>query len=932
MPRALIRLLSIVAAILWSSTAPAEATVEAPVPPTIVEAARMLGMDVSRVRGLFLANFVRLLYTLPETRTPALALVRQPIGQRSQDSQPRLNLTVPVPLTAEVWSDAIFGRTVSVDDLVSAIAADRRAALMARALTALDDETLEYLVDHPSVLGQLYQHGAAAFGAFGVALRIADGRVVTPGGDEAVPLWESVVGYTVDEPPAFVEALYMPHGGHLAYLYDAVHWLDEPHARFVTSSWMTDSSVRTARFSELASVIERGYDDWDMQALPFSRPLNDFVFAVLRVRVDESGRPLPPAERGFWSRALGVGHTVADDESSFDAAWLAQITTSGDLYWRGDRIDQVGFGQRVFGSVPREGWSDAIAAVAAFPRYRALMLTMERMGIRTPAVYAAAVHRGDALARLRSERTFWALAQFQGALALLSRMTLVGTLTTETAERLVSSLLAVDVSGDGRYGRQLAVWLETSLIPVLPIGDDVEGQLNAALAGPSPGDAAQRIDWEGQHYVVDLPAAERIRLRAVRDRQGGATVDLALGMNRIAGPLLSPSAESVRSASRELDALADQFGSELSRSGSDVAPPQVPVFRQVYEQVVRLRTDLSRAAANDSRRTRSLGSSLMDLSESLLGEALLSWAYALDIGDPGGTALVARNIALRHDFGLDRSPDDARLRRTWGVPYQDFLPGVPWHVAGSVLGLDVALASMSLRRTDLDRTLQIPRLPSNERETFQVGVSLLNPNRLRDVDRDAIARAVARGQARLTTALGGAGSLGTIAQEVRMDGWRQRALGWMLEHDRQAIPSMFALGELILLGGGDTEIDLDAWGLAAHNLYGCLCTRFVPPSLWPLLVGRPRIGLMGSLVSDLNLQVAVGLARLRVPAVLAREVLAGAVIGFTESVEPTDPNDWWTVAQTAQQIPLERIEDYVAGAALVDGPLVPYNPGSDSIP
>jgi hypothetical protein len=43
-------------------------------------------------------------------------------------------------------------------------------------------------------------------------------------------------------------------------------------------------------------------------------------------------------------------------------------------------------------------------------------------------------------------------------------------------------------------------------------------------------------------------------------------------------------------------------------------------------------------------------------------------------------------------------------------------------------------------------------------------------------------------------------------------------------------------------------------------------------------------------------------------------------------VAPKDPDDWWTVARSAQAVPRERIEDYIAAAAAVDGPLVADEP------
>ena len=89
---------------------------------------------------------------------------------------------MPVPLTADLWSSAIFKRRVTPRELIPAILADRSAALMCLGLTALDERTLEYLADHPSLLERIYERSATAFGAFSSSLRIEGNRVVPPGG------------------------------------------------------------------------------------------------------------------------------------------------------------------------------------------------------------------------------------------------------------------------------------------------------------------------------------------------------------------------------------------------------------------------------------------------------------------------------------------------------------------------------------------------------------------------------------------------------------------------------------------------------------------------------------------------------------------------------------------------------------------------------
>src|SRR5688500_19351169 len=90
--------------------------------------------------------------------------------------------------------------------------------------------------------------------------------------------------------------------------------------------------------------------------------------------------------------------------------------------------------------------------------------------------------------------------------------------------------------------------------------------------------------------------------------------------------------------------------------------------------------------------------------------------------------------------------------------------------------------------------------------------------------------------------------------------------------------------DLLYLGGGG-HLDLDAWGMSARNVTGCLCTRLAPPGQWTALVGRLQPGLLVAAVADVNLRVAVALAEMRLPARLARSLLAIAVQDFVEGIQ-----------------------------------------------
>jgi hypothetical protein len=952
----------IVAAFCVRSVAAQSAVTVVPVSESTAEIARGLGLDPARERGRFLSELVRVLYSSPESRQISVDALRRAQAGGSA-AQRTVAVRVPVPLSPAVWSAAVFKRRVTSEELVTALLIDRGAALLSYGLAGLDDQTLEYLEAHPLILTQLYERSGPAFAAFGGSLRIANGRVQAPGGEPAAPLWEAVVGDSLSAPARFVPLLFGEHTGRVAYLFDTVAALDPASAAFALGLWLTDPAVRLERFKALASVTIREYREWKLEALPFARPIHDLTLLLLRLRVDTRGVPTPPADRAFWVEAFGntplgtsrpaMGPGSGSEhapERLVDAAWLAETTSAGTMYERGDHLDQLAFAQRVFGS-GSGARSDLLAAVRAFPEQKMLMLSLERIGIRDAATFAFAARQAAKLRTGDGNRGFWVHAQLQSALALVLRMTIAGTLDGDGARTVVRSLLAVPLDEHGRYAGAIARWLARELAPRLPpaVDLDMESRLILAMAGPSPGEHAPRVAWEGQEYRVDLPFAERRRMQVIRDKQGGYTVDLALDLDRIvralaaAGPAGTgitgtPLSNALTGAATALTALAVTYAKPLE-STSDVLPPGVPVPKRAIDVIVKTAAEAEQLAlAGNVKRTARLSTALEDLVDVVLGQALLSLNYAAEIGDPAGPALLTRNVALRHDFGFGHHLGFSS-RVPWAVPRQDFQPGVPWHVSGSALGLDLALARLSLKRIDGDGLVAAPRLLSTERDAFAVSLTLMNPRNLVDSDRDAIAAAIARGRRRLlglqpvaVAASPNAGGEGisaggehfdAIANELRLDGRRRRAIRWTIDEERERVPALFSLSEMMILGGVETGTNLDAWGMSALQASGCPCTRMTFPWSWHLLAGRSQLALGASSSPDLNLQIAMMMAEMGLPAVLAKPVLAAAVQDFVDNVSPTDPVDWWSLSRAATSLARERVEDYVAAAASIDGVLVP---------
>jgi len=927
MPRLLFLCTTIVAAFqLHLSAAAALPTTAVPVSPSVAALAGRVGMDPARERSRFTAEIIRRVYSPPLSRQIATNVV---VGARELPG-PGAPVLVDVPLSPEVWSQAVFKRAVPADQLLATVLADRRAALLCRGLLGSDDATLEYYANHPALLTFLYEHAPGSFSAFASSVRIHDGRLLVPGGDAAQRLWQGVLKAGADDPEAFLRALLIEPETRAAYLFDVLATASPGSRAFALGLWLDDESLRARRFQALTLAVRGSFREWHVEELPFARPLNDLALLLLRIRVDERGEPAQPNERRFWSQVFDAPVTLEPSalppgptHGRIDAAWLLGATDA-DLYARGDRLDQLAFGQRVFGPRP-DGSSDATAAILReLPSRRMLLFSLERLGLSEPEVYSAGLREARALADGGAER-FWALSQFQGALAILVRMSATESVRPQDVGALVRSLFDVSMPGGDVHGA-VAEWMRGQLGPHLPSGDTWQARVTAAVAGgPTPG--LPEVDWEGQRYRVDLAFAERRRIEGVQRKQGGPDFDLALAIAALGQRVAHASSIDVaRPLAAEGRQVLAESGTLLVRTPASAMARGLPEQRDSREWYVRSLDDLDRAIrSGDPRRVSRAGESLIALGDVTLGHALLSFSYAMHLGDPEGPALLGANVALRHDYAFWRRDGEGRSRGAWAVPRQDFQPGVPWHVVGALLGLDVGLAPLSLHRISMDGLAAPPRLQSIEREAFAMNVTMLNPRRLHDLDRDRIVAAIAQGRTRVRGLSRRPADFEKLENDLVLDGWRARSLRWLLQNEPASMENQLSLAEFVTLG--NPELALDDWGANGLLSFGCLCTRFPGPRVTRVLAGRAQLATLAASTVEMNLEMAQRFAALRLPAALLPSVLATAMQDFIDQVDPADPADAPALARWVKAVTENAVDDHVSATATLDGPLVSRDAG-----
>jgi hypothetical protein len=871
---------------------------------------------------------------------------------------------VPLPLGIALWKRAVFGEGVADEEIAPTILLQRRPACFYHALASLDEPTLGYLDAHPDFLAGLYQRHAEVLTTFGRSIHIQDGRVIVPGGATAEPLWEALIERRMSNPEGFIDALLARDAGRMAYLYDTIAHVPDSVRRLVLSEG--EDSLRG-----LARVFAIVSPQWRIDAAPMWRPAVDPAMWLNELRVSSSASAATAANQSVQAPALAAGFTrrawdeifhsedvantadvaakvierLADDAK--DAAkeakekgtpppgpappvqvgWLATRVFLDDQAQQRERYEMTLWAQRVYANVPsavpETDLGVILAACRGYARFGVLLLTLERMDIRDPAVFGAAVTHAAAIASAGGEREAIGLTLYEASLAIVERLRLVRRIDADTAAALVKALAEVPI--DDQAPLAAARWIDERLVPAIaPAGaasasgaaageieplllDALGGAPRAAnLAAASAGSVAASsaavesaartnghapsasVEWEGQSYRVDVAAAERARIRAVRRAQGGTSLDVALD------------------ALRPREAAKDTKGGKAARS----AKP----------------SKASRKATQEAT--------------AALAEALVAIVYAAHL--PADRPELMRNTPWRrHDFGLTTRAENLRRRLAW-LPAEELTGGgVAWHLRGSLLALDLALAPYHLRRISDDPP--IPMLNEGDRTTVTVGVMLLNPFDTTDADRDSLTATLTRGRTAIAERASQPDALLALAQLAGFSEWRRQALRWTLAHEADAPASAARVGATATTAAttaaasalaafatvdqfwaGDPDaatIDrLDRWGPSIIPITGQLATRLPRPRAWEDFTGRSASGVFVTQIADLHLQIASFLASRQLPAPLFRGAMASAMQELVDRAPVRQFDDWSALVMYVRTLPPSRCEDYVA-ALTVDGPL-----------
>lgn len=691
---------------------------------------------------------------------------------------------------------------------------------------------------------------------------------------------------------------------------------------------------------------------------------------------DESGAFAGPAARDFWERVFENDRVPEDperelrgigDASPIDAAYVLAATCSGPPAVGRSRLHALAFVQRVFGGRRRHDPAAVLVAARAVVRYPMLMLSVERMGIGDASVYAALARAAGRLERITQPlRLRDALSQFQGAAALVERARLAGAMTPDAAGDALLALAAAPISRSGEFHGVIGRWLVEHLlpglgVPVTPAFDSqvMDGRLLAALAGDAGVDPPV-VEWEGLTFRFDRRAAQLERFLETRDRLGANRLDAVLALwataTALAGGAGDPSGLIDRLELSAASIRSPRVGLYVPRMRSGTYEDRIrPIVEDLRAAVGRGRPDLQETAER-----------LLPVVDVLLADLLRTLPYVVHLANGYGVELLGDDLPARHEFGVRIGDPAARARAPWSRPRGEAAPPVPfqrlgeywtapdgddpfrgvWHVYGSLLSLDLALASFYLPRLANAMPSDVPAFTPRDEDYFAHGVTLFNASAVTPAQVGEIAGAIRRGRARLQRLRGDPAALPAVARDVGLSAARTNELAWTVRHRPEAVDRFLSRTELLWLGlragTGETSRPPAGWGAPAFWLDGCLCLRIPRPDGFDLSAAAAvRVA---SRFADLPLALAEAVDDLGLPAPIVGDLLPLAMrelldgVGATYAAAPdtgpvadggeavelhTRRGRLDALVREVHALPRARVEDYVA--ALV-GPGRPLRP------
>jgi tetratricopeptide (TPR) repeat protein len=237
----------------------------------------------------------------------ASALAIDEVGmQETLESGKPFDIEIPferVPVFPEerLWHEAFYNSEPMPGGLAEAVARDPRLAHVYLGLNTVNRETASALLSGVG-LKALVEKYSGLVSQYASALAVTNGRIGSPGGTAADPVWTKLVGAPPAQPAQFLRALLDRDKGRVLAFYATLAQLDSAHQRFFTRT--------PARASQFFDLFEQS----ETTAAGRLHQFNPFVSFLEDIPLNDDGTVDFPGSAEVWMVAKGQSANVGRTE------------------------------------------------------------------------------------------------------------------------------------------------------------------------------------------------------------------------------------------------------------------------------------------------------------------------------------------------------------------------------------------------------------------------------------------------------------------------------------------------------------------------------------------------------------------------------------------------------------------------------------------
>ena len=280
---------------------------------------------------------------------------------------------VPVIFQERFWLRRFFEGNRPVGGLLRAFAENIPSARLYAGLAAMNDEARRLVVETYTSRELLDVHPSSLL-AYGSALSVREGALLLPGGAEAAPAWEALLGVRPDRPKRFVRRLFSHEQGKPLAFYHTLINLPEENQRFLTSS-----PGRLSKF--YAAFPFTGSQEANRRIVNHRNPFRNLL---RELPLDSEGRVRFPGSARVWRAPNGWSGRPEEIQDSAGLAVPIVSQASEDEILLRLPLEEYQFGMKKYSRVENflavvhleRHWEQPMAEEAAlllsqsFPKYR----------------------------------------------------------------------------------------------------------------------------------------------------------------------------------------------------------------------------------------------------------------------------------------------------------------------------------------------------------------------------------------------------------------------------------------------------------------------------------------------------------------------------------------------------------------------------------